>query len=152
MSKIILKSILNYISYSPDKFRWTDEHTHTHIKNCRSISHSPQSGSTKNNFNCRSKLLGCSTFSLLFICFEIHFSATLGYEKQVVIFRVTILLYHTMQHFDAPKIYSCGNIVRKGEIACNKQFLLFSQFFLPYMALIFHLQCNLKCCLQFVSI
>ena len=29
------------------------------------------------------------------------------------------------------------NIVRKGEIACNKQFLLFSQCFLPYMALIF---------------
>ena len=30
------------------------------------------------------------------------------------------------------------NIVRKGEIACNKQFLLFSQCFLPYVALIFH--------------
>ena len=29
------------------------------------------------------------------------------------------------------------NIVRKGEIACNKQFLLFSQCFLPYMVLIF---------------
>ena len=34
--------------------------------------------------------------------------------------------YHTME-----------NIVRKGEIACNEQFLLFSQCFLPYMALIF---------------
>ena len=43
------------------------------------------------------------------------------------------------------------NIVRKGEIACNKQFLLFSQSFLPYMALIFHLKCTLKCRLQFVS-
>ena len=31
------------------------------------------------------------------------------------------------------------NIVRKGEIACNKQFLIFSQCFLPYMTLIFHL-------------
>ena len=30
------------------------------------------------------------------------------------------------------------NIVRKGEITCNMQFLLFSQCFLPYMALIFH--------------
>ena len=30
------------------------------------------------------------------------------------------------------------NIVRKGEIACNKQFLLFSLYFLPYMVLIFH--------------
>ena len=29
-------------------------------------------------------------------------------------------------------------MVRKGEIACNKQFLPFSQCFLPYMALIFH--------------
>ena len=28
------------------------------------------------------------------------------------------------------------NIVRKGEIACNKQFLLFPQCFLPYMILI----------------
>ena len=44
------------------------------------------------------------------------------------------------------------NIVRKGEIACNKQFLLFSQCFLPYMALIFHFKYTLKCRLQFVSI
>ena len=32
------------------------------------------------------------------------------------------------------------NVVRKGEIACNKQFLLFSPCFLPYMALIFPLK------------
>ena len=44
------------------------------------------------------------------------------------------------------------NIVRKGVFACNKQFLLFSQCFLSYMVLIFHLKCTLKCCLQFVSI
>ena len=44
------------------------------------------------------------------------------------------------------------NIVRKGEIACYKQFLLFSQCFLPYMALIFHFKCTLKCYLEFVSI
>ena len=40
----------------------------------------------------------------------------------------------------------------KGEIACNKQFLLFSQCFLPYMVLIFHFKCTLKCHLQFISI
>ena len=44
------------------------------------------------------------------------------------------------------------NIVRKGEIACNKQFLHLSQCFLPYMALIFHFKCTLKCHLHFVSI
>ena len=43
------------------------------------------------------------------------------------------------------------SIVRKGEIACKKRFLLFSQCFLPYMALIFQFKCPLKC-LQFVSI
>ena len=44
------------------------------------------------------------------------------------------------------------NIVRKGEIACNKQFLLFTQCFLPYVVLIFHFKCTLKYRLQFVSI
>ena len=44
------------------------------------------------------------------------------------------------------------NIVRKGEIACNKQFLLFLLCFLPYMALIFHFKYTLKCRLQFVPI
>ena len=44
------------------------------------------------------------------------------------------------------------NIVRKEEIACYKQFLLFSQCFLPDMALVFHFKCTLKCHLQFVSI
>ena len=36
------------------------------------------------------------------------------------------------------------NIVKKGETACNKQFLLFSQCFLPYMALILNFNCTLK--------
>ena len=36
------------------------------------------------------------------------------------------------------------NIVRKGEIACNKQFLLFSQCFLPYTVLIFHFKYTLN--------
>ena len=43
------------------------------------------------------------------------------------------------------------NIVRKREIAGNKQFLLFSKCFLPYIALTFHFKCTLKCRLQFVS-
>ena len=43
-------------------------------------------------------------------------------------------------------------MVRNGEIACNKQFLLFSQCFLHYVALIFHFKYTLKCRLQFVSI
>ena len=62
--------------------------------------------------------------------------------------------YHTMMHVDALKIYCIAveNIVRKGEIACDKQFLLSSQFFLPYMPLIFHFKCTLRCRLQFVSI
>ena len=41
--------------------------------------------------------------------------------------------------------------MRKGEIACYKQFLLFSQCFLSFMALNFHLECTLKFCLQYVS-
>ena len=51
---------------------------------------------------------------------------------------VDLISYHTMPHYDAPKIYiAAENIARKGEIACNKQFLLFSQCFLPYIALFF---------------
>ena len=42
--------------------------------------------------------------------------------------------------------------MRKEEIACNKQFLLFSQCLLLSMALIFHFKCTHKCCLQFVLI
>ena len=50
-------------------------------------------------------------------------------------------------HFDAyiaveKKTYIAVENVRKREIACNKQFHLFSQFFLPYMALIFHFKCT----------
>ena len=49
-----------------------------------------------------------------------------------------LIPYLTMPHFDALRLYSCGNIVRKGEIACNKQFLLFSQcFFYPIWHLFF---------------
>ena len=42
--------------------------------------------------------------------------------------------------------------MRKGEIACSKQFLFFSQCFLPYMVLVFHFKCTLICSLQLVSI
>ena len=53
--------------------------------------------------------------------------------------------YHTILHFHALKIYiAVENIVRKGEIAWNKQFLFLSQCFLPYVTLIFHLKCTLK--------
>ena len=52
---------------------------------------------------------------------------------------------HTVTPFDTLKIYNC----RKH---CNKQVILFSQCFLPYMTLIFHCQCTLKCRLQFLSI
>ena len=38
--------------------------------------------------------------------------------------------------------------MRKGETACNEQFLLFSQCFMPYLAPIFHLKCIIKCRLQ----
>ena len=44
------------------------------------------------------------------------------------------------------------NIVRKEKIACNKQFLLFSQCFLPYMKLIFHFECTLSCRLHFFTL
>ena len=45
------------------------------------------------------------------------------------------------------------NIVRKGEIACNYQFLIFSQCFPLSLALIFlfFFKCTLKCHLQFGS-
>ena len=65
--------------------------------------------------------------------------------------------YHTIPYFDALKTYSCRkhcdkrrkvkkgkiykaveNFVTKREIACNKQFLLSSQCFLPYIVIVFH--------------
>ena len=35
-------------------------------------------------------------------------------------------------------------MVKKGEIACDMQFLLCSQCFLPYMVLIFHFKCSFE--------
>ena len=57
--------------------------------------------------------------------------------------------YHTLPHFDALRYIAVGKILRKGEIACNKQFLPFSQCFLLYVALIFRFKCILKCHLHF---
>ena len=65
------------------------------------------------------------------------------YNEVLILFSLTH--YHTMPHFDALKIYSCG---KQG----NKQFLLFLQCFLPYMALIYHFKSTLNCRLRFVSI
>ena len=66
----------------------------------------------------------------------------------ILFFRAFVMVITPLPH-DAATV---ENIVRKGETACNKQFLLFLQCFLPYMALIFHFEYTLKCCLQFVSI
>ena len=57
--------------------------------------------------------------------------------------------YHTMPHLDLLMICTCGKHCEKRR---NMQFFLFSQCFLPYMALIFHSKCTLKCRLQLVSI
>ena len=60
-----------------------------------------------------------------------------SHNKKWTILIIWIAYYHTVPHFDAPEKYiAVENIVRKGEIACNKQFLLFSLCFLPYMPLI----------------
>ena len=49
-----------------------------------------------------------------------------------------------MPNVDAYRYIAVENIVRTGEIACNKKFLLISQCFPPYMALSFHFKCTLK--------
>ena len=60
--------------------------------------------------------------------------------------------YHTMPHFQALKIHSCGKHCEKRRNCLLQAFVLFSQCFLPYIAIIFHFKCTLKCRLQFVSI
>ena len=45
---------------------------------------------------------------------------------------------HTMTPFDAPGKKPFGNTVGQGEIARNKQFLLFPQCFLPVLITFFH--------------
>ena len=61
--------------------------------------------------------------------------------------------YNTMPHFDALKIHSCKKKhCEKSEIACNKQFILFLQCFLLYLALIFPFKWGLKCLLQCLNL
>ena len=43
-----------------------------------------------------------------------------------------------MQNLKHLRYIAAENIVRKGEIACKKQFLLFSQCFQPYVVFTFH--------------
>ena len=50
--------------------------------------------------------------------------------------------YHTIPHLAQSRYIAVENIVRKGEIACNKQFLLFSQCFPAFMVFIFHFKCT----------
>ena len=73
-------------------------------------------------------------------------------RKKQGLFGKGLTHYHTMPYFDTLRYIAVENIVRKGEIACNKPFLFSSQCFLPCMVLIFQFKCTLKCHLQFVSI
>ena len=50
--------------------------------------------------------------------------------------------YRTIPHFDAYRYVAVEKHCEKRR-NCNKQFLLFSQNLLPYMALIFHFKCIL---------
>ena len=70
------------------------------------------------------------------------------YDHQFVI----LTHYHTMPHFDALKIYSCGKHCEERRNSLCQAISPFLTMSLPYMALIFYFKCTLKCCLQFVSI
>ena len=80
-------------------------------------------------------------------CTEVFFFIFPSPSKSLTKLYAITTQYQILTHYIAVE-----NIVRKGEIACNKQFLLFKQCFLPYMILIFHFRCTLKYRLQFVSI
>ena len=59
----------------------------------------------------------------------------------------------TMPHFVALKIYSCGkHCEKRRNCLLEAIFPFLTQCFLPYMALIFHFKCTLKCGLQMLSI
>ena len=61
--------------------------------------------------------------------------------------------YHTMPHFDALKIYSCGKHCKKRRNCLLQAISPFQTMFSTLsMVLIFHFKCTLKCCLLFVSI
>ena len=73
-------------------------------------------------------------------------------QAKILSFGKDLTHNHTIPHFDALKICSCGKHCEEGETACKQQTLLFSQCFPPHMVLIFHFKYALKCHLQFVSI
>ena len=82
----------------------------------------------------------------IWITFNLSSANALNLEwSKILLFGKELTHYYTTPHFDALNTYSCGK-------HCKKQFLLFSQCFLPYMVLIFHFKCTLKCRLQFVSV
>ena len=66
-------------------------------------------------------------------------SLNLGWSQNGVVWN-GLSHCHIMPHFEALRYIAVENNVSKGEIACNKQFLLFSQCFLPYMM---HFKCTL---------
>ena len=68
-----------------------------------------------------------------------------GHQK-VSLYGNGLTHYHTIPHFDALKIYSCGKHCEE------RRNCTFSKCFLTCMALIFHFKCTLKWHLQFVSI
>ena len=72
----------------------------------------------------------------LFLLFLRCFSPFQKWSPQPITTQCCILTHY--------RYIAVENIVRIGEIACNKQFLLLSQCFLPYMALIFQFKCTLK--------
>ena len=53
-------------------------------------------------------------------------------------------MYNVVNPLLHERYIAVENTVIKGETACNKQFLLFSQCFLPYMVLSFHFTCTSK--------
>ena len=78
-----------------------------------------------------------------------EYGSSLGSQLQLLLAYPITTQYCILTHW---RYIAVQKIVRKGEIACNKQFLLFSQCFVTYMVLTFHLKCTVKCCLQFLSI
>ena len=60
--------------------------------------------------------------------------------------------YHTIPHFDALKIYSCGKHCEKRKNCLLQAISPFLTMFSTLYGMIFHFKCTLKCCPQFVSV
>ena len=88
-----------------------------------------------------------NSFSAIFIILD-----TLNCPLQMLSIWTSLILINPLPHNAAfwctTDIQLWKTIVKKGKIACNKQFLYFSRF-LPHMAIISQFKCALKCCLQF---